>query len=51
MPLLYFHYTDKSYDIDDDITISQLVIKRKSKAYEEEESLENDHEEHEESNL
>ena len=39
MLLLYLHYTDNSYDSDDDIPISELVLKRKSKAYEEEESL------------
>ena len=51
MFLLYFYYTDKSYDSDDDIPISQLVLKRKAKAYEEEESMDNEQEEDEESNL
>ena len=50
MLLLYFHYTDNSYD-SDDIPISELVIKRKAKAYEEEESLDNEQEEDEESNI
>ena len=39
---LYFHYTDNSYD-SDDIPLSQLVIKRKADAYEEEEILEDDY--------
>ena len=51
MLLLYVHYTDKSYDSNDDIPISQLVLKRKTKAYEEEESLDDEQEEDEESNL
>ena len=51
MLLLYVRYTDKSYDSNDDITISQLVLKRKAKAYEEEESLDDEQEEDEESNL
>ena len=48
MLLLYFHYTDKSYDSDDDIPISQLILKRKAKAYEEEEILGDKQEEDEE---
>ena len=51
MLLLYFRYTDNSYDSDDDIPISQLVLKRKAKAYEEEESLDDEQEEDEESNI
>ena len=51
MLLLYFHYTDKSYDRNDDIPISQLVLKRKAKAYEEEEMLDDEQEEDEESNI
>ena len=39
MILLYFHYTDNSYD-SDDIPLSELVLKRKAEAYEEEEILE-----------
>ena len=51
MPLLCVHYTDKSYDRDDDIPISHLVLKPKEKAYEEEERLEDEQEEDEEYNL
>ena len=51
MLLLYVHYTDKSYDSDDDTPISQLVLKRKANAYEEEESLDDEQEKDEESNL
>ena len=51
MLVLYFHYTDKSYDSNDDIPIPHLVLKRKAKAYEEEESLDDEQEEDEESNL
>ena len=51
MLLLDFHYTDKSYDSDDDIPISQLVLKLEAMAYEEEESLDDEQEEDEESNL
>ena len=50
-PLLYVHYIDKSYDSNDDIPISQLVLKRKAKVGEEEESLDDEQEEDEESNL
>ena len=48
MILLYFHYTDNSYD-SDDIPLSQLVLKRKAKVYKEEEILEDEQEEDEES--
>ena len=47
MILLYFHYTDNSYD-SDDIPLSQLVLKRKAEAYEEDEILEDEQEEDEE---
>ena len=50
MLLLYFHYTDKSYD-SDDIPLSELVLKRKAEAYEEEEILEDEQEEDEVSNI
>ena len=50
MLLLYFHYTDNSYDIDD-IPLPELVLKRKEKAYEEEEILDNEQEEDEETNI
>ena len=50
MLLLYFHYTGNIYD-SDDIPLSQLVLKRKSEAYEEEEILEDEQEEDEESNI
>ena len=46
MFILYFHYIDKSYD-SDDIPLSELVLKRKAKAYEEEEILEDEQEEDE----
>ena len=46
MLLLYFHYIDNSYDIDD-IPLSELVLKRKAKAYEEKEILEDEQEEDE----
>ena len=46
MFILYFHYIDKSYD-SDDIPLSELVLKLKSKAYEEEEILEGEQEEDE----
>ena len=45
--LLYFHYTDNSYDI----PLSELVLKRKAKAYEEEEILEDEQEGEEEYNI
>ena len=47
MLLLYVHYTYKSYDSDDDIPISQLVLKRKSEAYKEEEILDEQEEDEE----
>ena len=47
MLMLYFHYTDNSYDRYD-IPLSGLVLKRKAKAYEKEEILEDEHEEDEE---
>ena len=50
MLLLYFHYTDNSYD-SNDIPISELALKRKAKAYEEEESLDDEQEEDEEYNI
>ena len=50
MLLLYFHFTDNSYDRND-IPISELVLKRKAKAYKEKESLEDEQEEDEESNI
>ena len=48
MIILYFHYTDNSYN-SDDIPLYQLVIKRKAEAYEEDEILEDEQEEYEES--
>ena len=48
MLLLYFHYTDNSYD-SDDIPLSRLGLKRKAEAQEEEEILEDEQEEDEES--
>ena len=51
MLLLYVHYIDKSYDSNDDISISQLVLKRKAQAYEKEGSLDYEQEEYEEYNL
>ena len=45
--LLYFHYTDNSYD-SDDIPLSELVLKRKAEAYEKKEILEDEQEEDEE---
>ena len=51
MLLLYFHYKDKSYDSADDIPISQLVLKRKAKAYEDEKRFDAEQEEYEEYNL
>ena len=50
MLILYFHYTDNSYD-SDDIPLYKLVLKRNAKAYEEEEILEDEQEENEESNI
>ena len=50
MLLLYFHYTDNSYDRDD-IPLSNLVLKCKAEAYEEEENLEDEQEEDEEYNI
>ena len=47
---LYFHYTDNSYDRDD-IILSKLVLERKAKAYKEEESLDDEQEEDQESNI
>ena len=44
MLLLYFHYTDKSYDSDDNIPISQLVLKRKALDDEQEEDEEEEDE-------
>ena len=44
MLLLYFHYTDKSYDSDDNITISQLVLKLKALDDEQEEDEEEEDE-------
>ena len=46
MLLLYFHYTDNSYD-SNEITLSKLVLKRKSELNEEDEILEDDQEEDE----
>ena len=48
MLLLYFHYTDNSYG-SDDIPLSQLVLKHKAEAYEEDKILEDEQEEDEES--
>ena len=48
MLLLYFHYTDNS-QYSNDITLPQLVLKRKAEAYEEDENLEDEQEEDEES--
>ena len=39
MILLYFHYTDNSYN-NDDITLTRLVLKRKSELNKEDEILE-----------
>ena len=50
MLLLYFHYTDNSYD-SHDIPLSQLVLNHKSEAYEEEDILEDEQEEDEEYNI
>ena len=44
MIILYFHNTDKSYDSDDDIPISQLVLKRKALGDEQEEDEEEEDE-------
>ena len=44
MLLLYFYYTDNSYD-SDDISLSQFVLKRTSDAYEEDKILEDEQEE------
>ena len=46
MLLLYFHYTDNIYD-SDDISLAQLVIRRKAEAYDEDEILEDEQEEDE----
>ena len=48
--ILYFHYTDNSYD-SDDIPLPELVLMRKAKSYEEEEILEDEQDEYEESNI
>ena len=48
MILLYFHYTDNSYD-SNDTPLSQLFLKRKAEAYEEDEIMEDEQEEDEES--
>ena len=47
MLLLYFHFTENSYD-SNDIPLIQLVLKRKSELNEEDEILEDDKEEDEE---
>ena len=46
--ILYFHYTDNSYDRDD-IPLTQFVLKRKTEFYEEDEILEDEQEEDKES--
>ena len=48
MLLLYFYHTDSIYN-SNDIPLSQLVLKRKAEAYEEDEILEDEQEEDEES--
>ena len=48
MLLLYFHYTDNSYD-SNYIPLAQLVLKRKAEVYEEDEIWEDEQEEYGES--
>ena len=48
MIILYFHYTENSYD-SNDIPLTQLVLKHKSELNEEDDILEHEQEEDEES--